>query len=146
MEEGLSAYSLPELIPMNTQAQKITTLSGRVVGGNLTIVQTSLGTPWQLKVKDKILFFEEVNERGYRIDRILTHLQQAQFFNGVKAVLLGDFVKGEEPDGTTLIWEVLNRFAANSPFSVFKLPGCGHGRQNYPIPFNYDISLGVCAT
>lgn len=143
LEEGLSACTLSELIPLNAVAKEMKSLKGKIRGGNLTLVQTSLGTPWQLDVSDKILFLEEVNERGYRIDRILTHLQQAQFFKGVKAVLFGDFIKGEEPNGTTLIWDVLQRFAHEASFPVFKLPGCGHGNQNYPIPFNYEISLSV---
>lgn len=143
LDEGLSAYVLPELIPMNSMAQNMTTVRGKVVGGNLTIVQTSVGTAWQLGARDKIMFFEDVSERAYRIDRILTHLQQARFFDGVKAVLFGDFVKGEEPDGTCLIWEVLYRFAEATPFPVFKLLGCGHGSQNYPIPFNFELDLKV---
>ncbi len=145
LEEGLSAYTLPELIPLNPMAEKMRTVAGKIVGGNLAIVQTSLGTPWQLNVSDKMLFLEDVSERGYRIDRMLTHLHQAQFFNGVKAVLLGDFVKGEEPDGTTLVWGVLQRFAEEAPFPVFRLPGCGHGLQNYPIPFNFEVDLAVQA-
>ncbi|MCE3230640.1 MAG: mccF [Alphaproteobacteria bacterium] len=49
LKDGLSAYSLPELIPLNALAQDIKTVSGKVVGGNLCLIQTSLGTPWQLK-------------------------------------------------------------------------------------------------
>jgi muramoyltetrapeptide carboxypeptidase len=144
LKDGLSAYSLPELIPLNALAQDIKTVSGKVVGGNLCLIQTSLGTPWQLKAFDKILFLEEVNERGYRIDRMLMHLQQAGTFTGVKAVLLGDFTKGEEADGSTLVGEVLHRFAAAASFPVFQLPGCGHGTQNYPIPFNFEVHLETC--
>ncbi|MBX9806005.1 MAG: LD-carboxypeptidase [Alphaproteobacteria bacterium] len=143
LEEGLAAYILPDIIPLNAIAKERTNVSGKIVGGNLTLVQTSLGTPWQLDLSDKILFLEDVSERGYRIDRMLTHLRQAQFFKGVKAVLLGDFVKGEEPNGTNLVWDVLKRFAEESSFPVFKLPGCGHGPQNYPIPFNYEVNLRV---
>ena len=143
LEEGLSAYTLPELIPLNPMADKMGGVSGKVVGGNLTLVQASLGTPWQLDVDDKILFIEDVNERGYRIDRMLTHLRQAQFFKGVKAVLVGNFIKGEEPNGTTLVWDVLQRFAEEVPFPMFQILGCGHGPQNYPIPFNFDVKLNV---
>lgn len=144
MEEGLSAYVLPALIPLNDQAKLESSISGKVIGGNLTLVQSGVGTPWQLNGADKILFFEDVQERGYRIDRMLNHLLQAGVFQNVKAVLFGDFIKGEEPNGTCLIWDVLHRFAAEVKLPVFQLPGCGHGIQNYPIPFNYPIELKVC--
>jgi muramoyltetrapeptide carboxypeptidase len=143
LEEGLSAYKLPSLVPMNAIAKNMESLDGRVVGGNLTIVQTSVGTPWQLQTKGKILFFEDVQERGYRIDRMLHHLHHAGLFEGVKAVLFGDFIKGEEPNGISIIWDVLGRFADEVDFPIFQLPGCGHGVQNYPIPFNYDVHLTV---
>jgi muramoyltetrapeptide carboxypeptidase len=146
LDEGLGAYELPVLIPLNSLAKDISSLSGKVVGGNLCLVQTSLGTPWQLKTADKILFLEDVSERGYRIDRMLAHLQQAGLFQGVKAVLLGDFVKGEEPNGQDLVWDVLHRFAKAAAVPVFQLPGCGHGVQNYPIPFNFEMSFRVCGT
>jgi len=144
LDDGLGAYELPELIPLNSAAKNITSLSGKVVGGNLCLVQTSLGTPWQLKTADKILFLEDVSERGYRIDRMLAHLEQASLFREVKAVLLGDFVKGEEPNGLSLVWDVLHRFAKSATFPVFQLPGCGHGSQNYPIPFNFELNFKIC--
>lgn len=143
LEEGMSAYTLPELIPLNPRAEKMKGVSGKIVGGNLTLVQSSLGTPWQLNVDDKILFIEDVNERGYRIDRLVTHLRHAQFFKGVRAVLLGNFIKGEEPNGTSLVWDVLQRFAEEMSFPVFQILGCGHGPQNYPIPFNFEVDLNV---
>ena len=47
---------------------------GRLVGGNLTLVTTLLGTPWACPVKDSILLLEDVNEEPYRVDRLLNHL------------------------------------------------------------------------
>lgn len=143
MNEGLSAYELPELIPLNSAATRFTDILGEVVGGNLCLVQTSLGTPWQLNTTDKILFLEDVSERGYRIDRMLNHLEQAGLFQRVKAVLFGEFTKGEEPSGLNLVGDVLQEFAKNVSFPIFQLPGCGHGHQNYPIPFNFAVNLKV---
>jgi muramoyltetrapeptide carboxypeptidase len=143
MEGGLSAYVLPDLLPLNPAAKKLSSISGKVIGGNLTLVQTCIGTPWQLQASGKIYFFEDVQERGYRIDRMLCHLQQAKLFEGVKAILFGDFIKGEEPNGTDLTWEVIHRFAEDLLIPIFQLPGCGHGLQNYPIPFNYELHLKV---
>ena len=143
MNEGLSAYELPELIPLNTVATSYTDILGKVVGGNLCLVQTSLGTPWQLNTTDKIFFLEDVSERGYRIDRMLNHLDQAGLFQGVKAVLFGEFTKGEDPSGLNLVGDVLQEFAKAAIFPVFQLQGCGHGLQNYPIPLNFTVNLKV---
>ncbi|MBM3468732.1 MAG: LD-carboxypeptidase [Alphaproteobacteria bacterium] len=144
-DEGLSAYLLPPLIPLNSAGASKASILGKVVGGNLSLIQTSIGTPWQLKGENKIVFFEDVNERGYHIDRILSHLEQAQLFVGVRAVLFGDFVKGEESDGSSLVWDVIQRFAHSMSFPVYRLRGCGHGVQNYPLPFNYELDLTIQA-
>ena len=67
-------------------------LSGELVGGNLALVQTLLGTPWQMKTSGKLVFFEDLTESVSRIDRMITHLVNAGFFEGVKGVVLGDFL------------------------------------------------------
>ena len=143
VREGLNSYSPPTLHPFNEKAKSITTLSGTVMGGNLALLECSLGTDWQIDPSGKILFLEEVFERGYRVDRMLTHLQQARIFDGVKAILLGDFVKGNETDGTSLIPAVLKRFAEQCSVPVFQLPGFGHGEENFPLPFGRDLEFLV---
>ncbi len=143
MKEGLHSYCPPALQPFNEKAKTMTSLSGTVVGGNLCLLECSLGTDWQIDPKGKILFLEEVYERGYRVDRMLMHLQQAHTFKGVKAILLGDFVKGNENDGTSLIPAVLKRFAEQCSVPVFHLPGYGHGEENLPLPFYRDLEFSV---
>src|SRR5690606_34603691 len=88
--------------PLNALATQDQLIEGVITGGNLTLVQTSIGTAWQLNTQDKILLLEETNERGYRVDRMLEHLYQTKLFAQAKAVILGDFIKGEEPDGSSL--------------------------------------------
>jgi muramoyltetrapeptide carboxypeptidase len=143
LREGLHSYSPPALHPFNKKAQKMTSLSGMVVGGNLSLIKCSLGTDWQITTNGKILFLEDVCERGYSIDRMLSHLQQAGMFKDIKAILLGDFVKGNEADGTSLIPAVLKRFAEQCSVPVFQLPGFGHGEENLPLPFCRDMDFSV---
>jgi muramoyltetrapeptide carboxypeptidase len=50
---------------------------GRLVGGNLTLISTTLGTPYEIDTKDKIVFLEDVGEEPHDIDRYLTHLDNA---------------------------------------------------------------------
>ncbi len=143
MREGLQACELPSLRPLNEKAKGLSALSGRVVGGNLCLLGCSLGTKWQVDPRGKILFLEDVEERGYRVDRLLTHLQQAHIFEETKAILLGDFTGGEEADGTSLVPPVLERFAENIDVPIFSLLGCGHGKENFPLPLNRDVKFLV---
>jgi len=65
--------------------------SGRLWGGNLTLVQSLLGTPHWPMIKGGILFLEDVNEHPYRVERALLQLHQAGVLARQKAVLLGAF-------------------------------------------------------
>lgn len=142
LSEGLITYA-PLIHPFNDKATSFSELSGHLAGGNLCLLTCSLGTPWQLNVQGKIIFLEDVNEPGYRIDRMLVQLEQAKIFQKAKTILLGDFTKGYEKDGGTLIPEVLKRFAANNNLLVYRVNGCGHGNDNYPLHFNKKLTFTV---
>jgi muramoyltetrapeptide carboxypeptidase len=62
---------------------------GRLVGGNLTLLCASLGTPWQPPFRGCILFFEDVNEKPYGVDRMLTQLLNAGLLQQVAGVAVG---------------------------------------------------------
>jgi muramoyltetrapeptide carboxypeptidase len=66
-------------------------ITAALVGGNLTLWAALAGTPWQPSAQNKILFFEDIGEPWYRIDRMITQLHQAGAFSGAKAIVLGDF-------------------------------------------------------
>ncbi|KTD66652.1 LD-carboxypeptidase [Legionella santicrucis] len=129
------------LIPLNKHAQKEGCIQSYVTGGNLTIIQSGIGTCWQINSQDKIVLLEEIGERGYRVDRMLEHLKQACIFTNAAAVLLGDFLEGYEPNGTSLIDPVLQRFAESSDIPVLRIRGVGHGPINLPIPLGTKASL-----
>lgn len=143
IKQGISNDAPPHLTPFNTKAKEISTLSGTLIGGNLCILQSSLGTKWQLNASDKILFLEDVDERGYRVDRMLKHLQQANIFKDLKAIIFGDFTGGEEANGASLVSPVLQRFAEEINLPVFSLSGYGHGKENLPLPFNLPLEFAV---
>ncbi|HET7712938.1 MAG TPA: LD-carboxypeptidase [Thermoanaerobaculia bacterium] len=63
--------------------------SGRLVGGNLTIISTLMGTPWELDTRGAIVFLEDVREDLYRIDRMLTQLALAGKFDQAAGVVFG---------------------------------------------------------
>lgn len=65
------------------------TAEGRLIGGNLSLICASLGTPFTPSFKGKILFFEDVSEKPYRLDRLLTQLLNAGIFSQVVGVAVG---------------------------------------------------------
>ncbi|MCB0342575.1 MAG: LD-carboxypeptidase [Pseudobdellovibrionaceae bacterium] len=123
------------LRPLNALARKSRLISSTVVGGNLVVAQSLMGTPWQAKTAGGILFFEEVSERGYRIDRMLEHLKQSGHFDRIKAVVFGDIVGGKEPNGRSLTNKAVERFASSVKFPVLRGVKAGHGAVQRPVPF-----------
>jgi len=64
---------------------------GRVLGGCMTLVEATIGTPWEVDTKDSILLLEDRAMKPYQVDRVLMHLKQAGKFEGVKGIVLGEF-------------------------------------------------------
>jgi len=71
---------------------------GQLVGGNLSLWTALAGTPYAPRAEGKILFFEDVGEAPYRIDRMITQLSQAGAFDGALAIVLGDFTGCDDED------------------------------------------------
>ena len=73
--------------------------SGALVGGNLSLLTTLLGTPWEFSTQNKIVFIEEVGEANYRIDRMFTHLLNAGKLADAAGIVLGYFSDTEIKPG-----------------------------------------------
>jgi len=65
--------------------------TGELFGGNLSLLIQTLGTRWEIDTRDKILFFEDVNESPYEVDRMLTHLWLARKLQVAKGFIIGHF-------------------------------------------------------
>jgi muramoyltetrapeptide carboxypeptidase len=128
------------LAPLNSAARSRRVIASRMFGGNLTILQTTLGTALQRHPR-QILFLEDVGERGYRVDRMLQHFAQAGALRNLKAVVFGAFTGGQEPDGRMLVPQVLQRFAREQPFPVLMGLDAGHGERQRPLFFNTPAQL-----
>jgi muramoyltetrapeptide carboxypeptidase len=139
-----------QLEPLNSAALKKKIIQAPITGGNFRIVQSSLGTKWSIKTKDRIVFLEDVSERGYSVDRMFEQLYQARIFDqNVKALILGDFTDGLEKNGQDLVPQAIERFAQRVKFPVLRGLPCGHGKElNYPLPFYTPAVLktGVTAS
>jgi len=113
--------------------QPATEVEGRLLGGCLSVFQTTLGTPWEPDTQGAILFLEDVGEAPYRVDRMLTHLAQAGKFRGLKALVLGHLARCDsEPPG--LLEQVLRDVLGQRPFPVAWQLAAGHGDPNLALP------------
>lgn len=106
-------------------------INSRVVGGNLELVETSLGTFWQVDTRGRILFLEDAGRPAWRIEMSLDHLKLAGVFDHVEAVVFGDFTGA---DDDTVVEMAFQRLSQNVSFPIFKLSGVGHDNINYPLP------------
>ena len=128
------------LKPLNTASKKLKKpLKGLVKGGNLSVLQTLIATPWQPKLSGAFLFLEDINEKGYQVHRMLVHLEQSGMLKGVKAILLGSFLDQKEP---RKLQSVLKKWAEeNCQLPVFSGLPCGHGRRQATLPMNTKAHL-----
>ncbi len=96
---------------IDLQAEAVTTgkVEGVLLGGCLTLIETTLGTPWELNTEGAILMLEDRGMKPYAIDRSLTHLRQAGKFRGIAGVVLGDFPDCGVQDGDETVREVAER-------------------------------------
>ncbi len=69
--------------------------SGKLIGGNLSVMISLIGTEYDIDYTDKIIFIEEIGEEPYRIDRMLTQMIQSDKFKNAKGIALGTFRKCE---------------------------------------------------
>lgn len=140
--QGAVSYVLRGLKPANGFAEKVKSLESQLIGGNLTTLQSTLGTPWQIKSRKRLLFFEDIGERAYRVDRILTHMELCGVFKGVHGVVFGSFTHGNEPGGRrSQVPAVVRAFAKRSPFPVFLGLRVGHIPQSPFLPLSTPVTL-----
>jgi muramoyltetrapeptide carboxypeptidase len=128
-------------IPLRGQALTEGTASGRIVGGCLTMLQTTLGTGFDPNTKNAILVLEDRGMKPYQVDRALRHLYQAGIFANVAGILLGDFPDSDPPSsGSPTISEICAEIL--SPLGVPIVYGAPIGHTNRPM---LTIPLGVRA-
>lgn len=138
----ISKVEFSGLQPMNAAAKKIKAIRGPLLGGNLIVFESLIGTPFLPKTSGHILFFEDIGERGYRLDRSFVHLEQAGVFKGVKAIVLGQFTGGDEPPppvGSAEPAKNLTPWALENLAAMVKIPvfcnlPVGHGPLQWPLP------------
>jgi muramoyltetrapeptide carboxypeptidase len=128
-------------IPLHGETLRSGSASGRLVGGCLTMLQTTLGTGFSPNTSAAILVLEDRGMKPYQVDRALRHLQQAGLFEKVAGFLLGDFPDCESPSpGSPTVPEICAQVLA--PLRVPIVYGAPVGHTKRPM---LTIPLGVRA-
>lgn len=136
----------PETSSLASMEGRIQTLvpgraSGELVGGNLTVLASLVGTPYLPDLRGALLFLEDVHEPVYRIDRALTQLRLAGLLDRVNGIVFGAFSKipPESGYGDFALYEVLEQHSRAAGKPAFLGAAFGH------IPANSPLPLGVRA-
>jgi muramoyltetrapeptide carboxypeptidase len=150
---GLSDRSLSHLLELLMMGGKDVSLSfprtlrqgcaeGRLIGGCLSILVATLGTPFAIDTQNSVLFLEDVGERPYRIDRMLTQLKHAGKLEHLAGVIFGEMHECWEPRGDSdLLLAVLEDIFADYTYPIgFGLPA-GHGGENLTLPLGVHVRL-----
>ncbi|MFJ8518761.1 S66 peptidase family protein [Lysinibacillus xylanilyticus] len=149
--ESVTATERTDYYLKNPPGRTMTTLAdgkatGQLIGGNLTLVTASLGTPYEIDTRGKILFLEDIDESEQRVDRMLTQLKLAGKLDGVAGILLGAWTNcGPEnpkhPEHSlslqTIFQEILGPF--NIP--IIKDITCGHCLPTLSLPLGRTITM-----
>ncbi len=124
---------------------------GPLIGGNLTLISTTLGTPYEIQTEGRILFLEDVGEEPYSIDRMLTHLRLAGKFRGIRGLVWGEcascrpreFQPGFESTFST--GEVVQNILGGLDVPVVTGLVIGHTDDQLTLPLGVEAELDADA-
>ncbi|HWQ58731.1 MAG TPA: LD-carboxypeptidase [Clostridia bacterium] len=120
---------------------------GRLCGGNLSLLAASMGTPWEIDTKGKILFIEDINERPYRVDAYLTQLRNAGKLADCAGILVGQFTdcEAEKPEKSLSLDEVFQDLLAPAGKPVITNVVCGHCIPSMGLPMGAEFYMDADA-
>jgi len=116
--------------------------SGRLCGGNLSLITGALGSRYEIDTKGKILMLEELRETYYYLESHLTQLRLTRKLDQASGVIVGEISETLKPEGPTPSVEeiVRERVGGTGSPSIWGLC-CGHGKRNMLLPMNAKVSL-----
>lgn len=125
--------------------------SGPLVGGNLTLISTLMGTPYEVETRGKIFLIEDVGEEPYRIDRYLTQMKLAGKFDGCAGVVFGECVECAPRDykpslGSNFsLGEVVDAHLGGLKVPVLAGLTFGHTTDQLTLPLGVNATLDADA-
>ena len=119
---------------------------GPLIGGNLSLISSTMGTPYEIQTDGHVLFLEDVEEQPYSMDRMLTQLRLAGKFKNIRGLVIGECAgcvpRDYKPsfESTFSLGEVLDNILGDLPVPVLSGLTIGHTEDQLTLP------LGVTAT
>lgn len=136
----------------NPEGLPLTRLSGgkakgRLTGGNLSLVASSLGTPYEIDTRGKILFLEDIDEKPYRVDSMLLHLKNAGKFRDCAGILLGAWTNCVEADSekNMPLRPIFEELLAKEGKPVLSDLVCGHCLPTMSLPMGAMVEIDADA-
>jgi muramoyltetrapeptide carboxypeptidase len=120
--------------------------SGEIIGGNLAVISSMVGTNFSPDLRKKILFLEDVSEPPYKIDRMLNKLRLSGYFKKINGIILGSFIDCEETDSskkTLTLGEVMNDYLKDLKIPVIYGFPHGHIKEKVTIPFGISVKMNA---
>ena len=119
------------------------TVTAPLCGGNLSLLAASLGGPWEIDTRGKILFLEDIGEKTYRVDSMLTQLRNAGKFADCAGILLGAWTdcEPEYPEKTLLLPEIFQQLIVPAGKPVLMDVACGHVLPTLALPMGRMCTL-----
>ncbi|MFK7832949.1 MAG: LD-carboxypeptidase [Winogradskyella sp.] len=124
---------------------RIGNTSGELVGGNLTMLHTMLGSKESIDTSGKILFIEEIGEYKYHIDRMLQSMKRAGYFDNLNGLVVGDMSKMRKNTtlwGTSVEQLILDALEDYDFPIAFNVPA-GHEKDNRALVLGRLVDLKV---
>ena len=118
---------------------------GPLVGGCLSVLVTTLGTPYEIRTEGAILFLEDVAEKPYRIDRMLTHMKHAGKLDGIRGLVFGPMLDCDDGLGPTILREIVLDVAGDLEIPIAYGLDAGHGAGNVVLPLGCRVRLDCAA-
>jgi muramoyltetrapeptide carboxypeptidase len=136
--------SPPYIKPVTFKILKEGNAKGVLIGGNLTTLVHTIGTPYEIPWHQAILFIEDIGEPPYRLDRLLTHLSQAGRLQKIKGLILGTFADDERKENGGMLRTVQKRvleLLAGYDMPVWTNLPVGHSRRNITLPIGVEVEM-----
>ncbi len=117
-------------------------VEGVLVGGNLSVLTSLIGSEFDLDYTDKILFLEDIAEPTYKIDKMLWQLKNMGVYKKIKGIILGDYNDCEKADESYMsLDEVFDSHFKNAKFPVIKNFQSGHCEPMYTLPLGRKVKI-----
>jgi len=108
--------------------------SGNIVGGNLSIICSTIGTPYEIKFNNNILLIEDVNESPYAVDRMLSQLICCGKLKKISGIIIGDFTNCTSENTTLTITDIIKEKLVKLNIPIIYGLKLGHSYPNLTIP------------